>query len=84
MAENKIRETIEAAGVVYPINWAELSSSAKDMWEERMLRSIHRQEHRAALANLTQTFNAAQAERGTGVTLRQKSQAQFFTDHGAR
>lgn len=40
------REIIEGAGHRYPINWNEMGSSEKDLWEERMLRSIHRRQRR--------------------------------------
>ena len=38
----RIRERIEAAGISYPINWEELSGSAKDRWEDSQLRYIER------------------------------------------
>ncbi len=37
-----ITQKLEAANVVYPMNWEEMSSSAKDMWEERRYNSLVR------------------------------------------
>lgn len=40
MTEQTTAEKIAAAGIKRPMNWDEMGSSAKDLWEERMLRSI--------------------------------------------
>jgi hypothetical protein len=51
-----LADRIAAAGIAHPINWDEMGSSAKDAWEERMIRSIERSERRAAaLAELNRT-----------------------------
>ena len=36
------KRLIELAGIDRPLNWDELGSSAKDLWEERTARSIRR------------------------------------------
>jgi hypothetical protein len=48
VACSALADRIAAAGIVRPINWDELGSSAKDAWEERMVRSLDRAERRAA------------------------------------
>lgn len=40
------RAFIEGAGYAYPANWSEMSGSAKDSWEEAMVRSIRRARRR--------------------------------------
>ena len=40
----KIKDRIRAAGIKYPLGWDEMGSSEKDMWEDRMIRSIDRLE----------------------------------------
>lgn len=41
-----IRDRIAAAGIKRPINWDEMGSSEKDLWEEGALRAIARRERR--------------------------------------
>lgn len=41
---NSIERTIRDAGINYPINWNEMGSSEKDLWEERQLRVIAKRE----------------------------------------
>lgn len=36
----KIKDRIRAAGIKYPLNWDEMGSSEKDMWEDRQIRLI--------------------------------------------
>ena len=36
------KRLIDLAGIARPLNWDELGSSAKDLWEERTARSIRR------------------------------------------
>lgn len=43
-AHQKIKDRITAAGIKYPLSWDEMGSSEKDMWEDRMIRSIDRLE----------------------------------------
>ena len=43
-------ERIAEAGINRPINWDDMGSSEKDLWESRMLRSIERSERRARAA----------------------------------
>ena len=41
----KIKDRIRAAGIKYPpMGWDDMGSSEKDMWEDRMIRSIDRLE----------------------------------------
>ena len=40
----KIKDRIRTAGIKYPLGWDEMGSSEKDMWEDRMIRSIDRLE----------------------------------------
>ncbi len=48
-----IAERIAQAGIPHPINWDDMGSSAKDLWEERQIRSIDKVEaHRARLAQM--------------------------------
>jgi len=42
----KIKDRIRAAGISYPMGWDEMGSSEKDLWEDRMIRSIERREGR--------------------------------------
>ena len=42
----KIKDRITAAGISYPMGWSEMGSSEKDLWEDRMIRSIDRREGR--------------------------------------
>lgn len=48
MDELTTAERLSAAGIKRPINWGEMGSSAKDLWEERMLRSIEMAERARA------------------------------------
>lgn len=39
-APDAIKEKLIAAGVVYPSNWNEMGSSAKDLWEESAVKGL--------------------------------------------
>lgn len=43
-----IREVLTAAGIGYPMNWDELGSSEKDLWEERQYRALQKRTLREA------------------------------------
>lgn len=43
-----LRQFLEGEGVSYPLNWDEMGSSEKDLWEERQERAIRRRQRRAA------------------------------------
>lgn len=47
---NSIKLALKSAGVVYPLNWDELGSSAKDRWEENKYADLKRREARQASA----------------------------------
>lgn len=38
--KSEARQRIEAAGIKYPAQWADMGSSQKDLWEDRHLASI--------------------------------------------
>ncbi|MFF2388916.1 hypothetical protein [Agromyces sp. NPDC058104] len=39
-----IRERIEAAGIPYPLNWDDMGSSEKDLWEDRQIARLDKKE----------------------------------------
>lgn len=56
------RAKIEAAGISYPIDWDEMGSSEKDLWEERQLVRINKRAARAAaLAEAESAVNGGRA-----------------------
>ena len=46
MTPHEIAARIAAAGISRPLNWDEVSSSAKDLWEERQIAMLNRREAR--------------------------------------
>ena len=39
-----LRAGIEQAGIAYPVTWEEMGASSKDLWEERQVHSLIKQE----------------------------------------
>jgi hypothetical protein len=61
-------ERIAAAGISRPGNWDDMGSSARDLWEERMCRSLDRQsDHYGSMLGMVgerATVHEYEAERG--------------------
>lgn len=39
---NPTADRIRAAGIMRPLNWADMGSGERDQWEQRMIRAIER------------------------------------------
>ncbi len=47
MTAAEIRQRILDAGIKYPLNWDEMGSSEKDLWEDRQIDLLNGQRPRA-------------------------------------